>query len=32
LVNELEGIGNGELRDAVIEKYNKEHKLFVQYR
>jgi hypothetical protein len=32
LVNELEGTGNGELRDAVIEKYNKEHKLFVQYR
>jgi hypothetical protein len=32
LVNQLEGTGKGELKQAVIEKYNKEHKLFVEYK
>ena len=32
LVNQLEGTGKGELKQAVIEKYGKEHKLFVEYK
>jgi len=32
LVNQLEVTGKNELKQAVIEKYNKEHKLFVEYR
>jgi hypothetical protein len=32
LVNQLEGTGKGELKQAVMGKYNKEHKLFVEYK